>query len=84
MFYVVNTMSATEAGHVGRILSSHRTRDTAERADAKLQRAVKRANGSGSYLPTTIVSDDPAASACPGADDYQRPVYRDHADIWLR
>lgn len=38
-----------------RIVSRHRTVEAACKADSKLQRAVKRANGSSSYLPTRIM-----------------------------
>lgn len=58
MYYLINTMSRTEDGHVGRVLSRHRTWEAAEKADARLQREVKRSNGQNSYLPTTIGSED--------------------------
>lgn len=53
MYALINTMSAVDV-YVGRVLSMHRTAEAAETADTKLQRAVKRANGQNSYLPTVI------------------------------
>jgi len=38
-----------------RIISCHRTPEAVARADRRYQRAVQRANGSASYIPTTIV-----------------------------
>lgn len=38
-----------------KVVSLHRTVSAAENADSKLQSAVKRANGSGSYIPTVLV-----------------------------
>lgn len=55
-WYVINTMDALGNGHVGKILSRHRSEDAAESAAGKLQRAVRRANGQGSYLPTIVRS----------------------------
>lgn len=37
-----------------RIISRHRTIEAAQKKDAAYQRAVKRANGQGSYVPTVI------------------------------
>ncbi len=54
MYALINTMGQT-SDTIGAIISRHRTIEAAERADAKLQRAVRAANGSNSYLPTTIV-----------------------------
>jgi hypothetical protein len=39
---------------IGTVVSMHRTWGAAERADAKLQRAVKRGHGRDAYLPTWI------------------------------
>ena len=55
MWYLVNTMNSVEIGHVGRVLSAHRSQGAAECADVRHQRAVRRANGSASYLPTIVV-----------------------------
>jgi len=40
---------------LGGIISRHRTVAAAEKANARHQRAVKRANGRTSYIPTAIV-----------------------------
>lgn len=69
-YYLINTMSAVEPAHLGRIVSRHRTEENACAANAKLQRQVKRANGRSSYLPTIIRSSDEA--------------YQDGADAWER
>lgn len=53
MYAIINTMQAWDY-YVGSVVSVHRTAEAAEAADAKLQRAVKRANGQNSYLPTVI------------------------------
>ena len=37
-----------------RIISRHRTIEATAAADRKYQRAIKRANGQNSYIPTTI------------------------------
>lgn len=54
MYALVNTMSESSDTY-GRIISRHRTIEAAESADSSLQRSIKRANGSSSYLPTVIV-----------------------------
>lgn len=38
-----------------RIISRHRSPEAAGRADRRYQRAVKKANGPSTYIPTTIV-----------------------------
>lgn len=38
-----------------RIISRHRTPEAVGRADRRYQRAVKKANGPSSYIPTAIV-----------------------------
>lgn len=59
VFLLVNTFNGHKNtnGTYDRVLveSVHRTYEAADRADAKLQAGVKRANGQGSYLPTLIV-----------------------------
>lgn len=40
-----------------RLLSSHRSIETAVRASYRYERAVKRANGESSYIPTEIRCD---------------------------
>lgn len=55
MYYLVNEMDNSEESAFGRVVSAHRTAAAAWRADARLQRAVKRANGGTSYLPTIVV-----------------------------
>jgi uncharacterized membrane protein YecN with MAPEG domain len=64
MFAVLNTMSAVSGSStVGRCESKHRTFEAAEAANQRLQRAVKRANGQSSYLPTRIVEVKGSAKA---------------------
>ena len=41
-----------------RTISTHRTIDAAVKAQIKHQRAVKRANGAHSYIPTMISASD--------------------------
>ena len=53
MFAVINTMDRSDRV-IGRIVSRHRTVETATAADSKLQRAVRRRNGPTSYLPTIV------------------------------
>ena len=56
MFAVLNTFAAVSCSStLGRCESVHRTRAAAEAAETRLHRAVKRANGASSYLPTKIV-----------------------------
>lgn len=56
MYILVNTFARRTADNsVGAIVSRHKTREAAEKADARLQRGVKRGNGQSSYLPTVIV-----------------------------
>jgi hypothetical protein len=55
MYALVNTMNAIQGDSIGTVLSKHRTIEAAERADAKIQRLTKAANGSASYLPTRVV-----------------------------
>lgn len=55
MFALINTMNAVPGDSIGTIVSRHRTRDAAERADSALQRRTRAANGATSYLPTCIV-----------------------------
>jgi len=54
MYALVNTFRAT-SDSIGTVESVHRTVVAAARADAILQRRVRRANGPTSYLPTAIV-----------------------------
>jgi hypothetical protein len=53
MYALINTMSRLD-NYVGSIQSIHRTKEAAESADARLQRFVRKYNGSNSYLPTTV------------------------------
>jgi Cu/Ag efflux protein CusF len=57
---LINTMTRMDT-YVGTVLSLHRSVEAAEKADSELQRAVKRANGQNSYLPTIIREVDPKA-----------------------
>jgi len=54
MYALVNTFSAT-SDSIGIVESVHRTLVAAGRADVRLQRRVRRANGATAYLPTAIV-----------------------------
>lgn len=54
MYAVVNTMNRLDDS-LETIESQHRTLAAAVDANKRLQAAVKRANGSTSYLPTVIV-----------------------------
>ncbi len=47
MFVLIDTFNKKN-------LSRHRTYEAAEKANAKFQAAVKRANGKDSYIPTRI------------------------------
>lgn len=55
MFALINTVNAIPGDSIGTVLSQHRTIEAADREDARLQRAVRRANGENSYLPTRVV-----------------------------
>ena len=44
----------------GHTISRHRSIEAAVKADRKFQRAVKRANGDSSYIPTQIREDGKA------------------------
>ena len=57
MFIVVDTMHADDR-HLGQALRRHFTLEAAQKSMAKIQRAVKRANGKDSYLPMIIVETD--------------------------
>lgn len=59
-FALINTFNALP-GRLGSVVSFHRTEAAAIAADVKLQKAVKRANGQSSYLPTIIVEVGAAA-----------------------
>lgn len=48
MYALLNSFS-------NKIISRHRTVDNAVKADDRLQSAVKRSNGPGSYIPTRLV-----------------------------
>lgn len=54
-YALINTMSAVPGDSIGAVVSTHRTIEAAEKADHKLQRMTRKANGSNSYLPTRIV-----------------------------
>lgn len=53
MYALINTMPAADC-YIGRAVSMHRTEEAAQRADHKLQKLTRSANGSNSYLPTMI------------------------------
>ncbi len=67
MYHLVNTMTSTEANHVGRHISSHDTQEEAEKAQTEFDAKFE----PGSYVPTTIVSED---------DGY----YLETGDVWRR
>lgn len=52
MYLLVNTFTNDD------VISRHRSLVAAVCADRKLQKQVKKANGSSSYLPTVIRNDD--------------------------
>lgn len=54
-YALVNKMSEIPGDSIGRVVSWHLSEEAAQAADAKLQRLTRKANGSGSYLPTRIV-----------------------------
>lgn len=54
-YALINTMSAVQGDSIGAVVSIHKTYEAAEKADNKLQRMTRKANGSSSYLPTRIV-----------------------------
>jgi hypothetical protein len=54
MYVLINTLEGN-ADCLGQALSCHRSKAAAEEADGRVQRAVKRANGQASYLPTCVV-----------------------------
>lgn len=54
MYVVINTMHADD-NHLGQVLSNHLSEEAAERAAAKYQSQVRRANGKSSYVPLSIV-----------------------------
>lgn len=55
MYALVNEMNQVGTDSLGTVISRHRTIAAADRADTRLQRAIMRSNGLGSYLPTIIV-----------------------------
>lgn len=59
-FALINTFNSMP-GHLGAVQSFHRSEEAAEKADKALQRAVKRANGQSSYLPTIVREIDAKA-----------------------
>ena len=54
MYYLINTFSELRGPRGGLVLSTHRSFEAAEKASAKLQRAVRLSNGPNSYIPTRI------------------------------
>ena len=54
MYLLVNTFLGGPEDR-GQILSRHRTAGAAFRAQARQQRAVKRANGAGAWLPMIVL-----------------------------
>ena len=58
-FALINTFER-DAQHAGRIISRHRSLEVAARCQEKFDRAVKRANGVHSYVPTRVVVVSPA------------------------
>lgn len=57
MFALINTFHGDQYNY-GIVISRHRTEDTAHRAATSHARAVERANGRGSYVPTMVVEID--------------------------
>ena len=56
MIALINTMNQIGNDSIGTVISLHRTFAAAEAKSSKFQAAVKRANGSNSYIPTRIVT----------------------------
>ena len=56
MFALINTWNALTPDSIGTVLSVHRTSRAAAAADAAFCRRVWRLYGSGSFIPTAIVS----------------------------
>lgn len=54
MYALVKTDGREEMA--GMVLSLHRSLEAAEAADAKLQRATRKANGADTWCPTRIVT----------------------------
>lgn len=54
-YAVVNTMNQIGTDSIGTVISRHQTQEAAEQAQARHQRAVRRANGDQSYIPTRVV-----------------------------
>lgn len=55
MYALINTMTQIPGDSIGTILSTHRTVEAAEKADEKINRLTRKANGANSYLPTRVV-----------------------------
>lgn len=56
-FAVINTFNRLDNG-LGSVISFHFTEATAEEAGRRYQRAVKKRNGSNSFIPMIIVEVD--------------------------
>jgi hypothetical protein len=54
MFYLINTFVGGD-NKIGAVISSHRTEDSAEKANRLLQRSL---SNRGHYLPTTIIESE--------------------------
>lgn len=54
-YALVNTMNNV-GREIGSAISFHASEEAAEKANAKFQKSVKRANGQSSYMPTKIVA----------------------------
>ena len=59
MYALINTFHRLPHA-LGSIESMHRSREAAEKANARLQRDIKRSNGRSSYMPTVIHQVIPA------------------------
>ena len=68
MYALINTHHRSDL-HAGIIISRHRTEEAAWSAAEKHARAVTRANGRGSYVPTTI---EEVLSSCRAGDWLRR------------
>jgi hypothetical protein len=53
MIALINTFDR-RPNSIGTVVSMHRSREAAERADKELQRSIKRGHGRDAYLPTVI------------------------------
>jgi D-arabinose 5-phosphate isomerase GutQ len=59
MYILINTFNAIPGDTVGTVISIHRSREGAERADVILQHRIRANNSPNSYLPTMVAEKAP-------------------------